>query len=149
MIYSLFKTIPRSSKPTTFTAVPIGRSSGFCISGKNPEILIGLVSSEVSSNSITTQAYGVKSSNPAGGTVIIVYVTIFPVPFMVKLENPLLPHFLQKYTVARCNSPHFVHFLASTLPAFAASINSGFADNLHTLKDMNCTTGASSTKVLR
>jgi len=87
MIYSLSKTIPRSSKLTTFTAVPIGRSSGFCIFGKNPEILMGFISSEVSSNSITTQAYGVKSSNPAGGTVIIVYVTTFPVPFMVELEK--------------------------------------------------------------
>ena len=144
MIYSFAKTIPRSSKSTTFTAAPIGRSPGFCIFGKKPETLI-----PESSNSITTQAYGAKSSNPAGGTVIIVYVTTFPVPFMVELENPLLPHFLQKYTVARCNSPHFMHFLASTLPAFAASINSGFADNLHTLKDMNFTTGASSTKVLR
>jgi len=71
------------------------------------------------------------------------------VPFRIKFSNFLLPHFEQKYTVARCRSSHFVHFLASTLPAFAASINSGFADNLHTLKDMNCTTGASSTKVLR
>ena len=143
MIYSFSKTIPRSSKLITFTAVPIGRSSGFCIFDKNPEILI-----PESSNSIMTQAYGAKSSNPAGGTVIIVYVTTFPIPFMVELENPLLPHFLQKYTVARCNSLHFMHFLARTLPAFAASINSGFADNLHTLKYMNCTAGTSSTKVL-
>ena len=90
-----------------------------------------------------------ESSNPAGGTVIIVYVITFPAPFRIESSNSLLPHFLQKYTVARCSSSHFVHFLASTLPAFAASINSGFADNLHTLKDMNCTTGASSTKVLR
>jgi len=76
-------------------------------------------------------------------------VTTFPVPFRIEFSNSLLPHFLQKYTVARCSSSHFVHFQASTLPAFAASINSGLADNLHTLKDMNCTTGASSTKVLR
>ncbi len=143
MIYNFSKTIPRLSKPITFTAVPIGRSSGFCIFGKNPEILI-----PESSNSITTQAYGAKSSNPAGGTVIIVYVTTFPAPLIMELENPLLPHFLQKYTVARCSSPHFMHFLARISPAFAASINSGFADNLHTLKYMNCTTCASGTKIL-
>jgi len=148
LVYYFSSSIPRSSKPTTFTAVPIGSSSGFCIFGKNPEILIGFINSEVSSNSITTQAYGVKSSNPAGGTVIIVYVTTFPAPFIVELENPLLPHFLQKYTVARCNSPHFMHFLARTLPAFAASINSGFADNLHTLKNMNRTACACCTKIL-
>ena len=39
MIYSFSKTIPRSSKSTTFTAAPIGRSPGFCIFAKNPEIL--------------------------------------------------------------------------------------------------------------
>ena len=143
MIYSFFKTMPRSSKPTTFTAAPIGRSPDFCIFGKNPDTL-----KSESSNSITTQAYGTKSSNPAGGTVIIVYVATFPAPFRIESSNSLLPHFLQKYTVARCNSSHFVHFLARILPAFTASINSDFADNLHTLKDMNCTTGASSTKVL-
>ena len=95
-----------------------------------------------------SQAYGTKSSNPAGGTVIIVYVATFPAPFRIESSNSLLPHFLQKYTVARCNSSHFVHFLARILQAFTASINSGFADNLHTLKAMKRTTGASSTKVL-
>ena len=69
MIYSFSKTIPRSSKLTTFSAVPIGRSSGFDMLAKNPEIL----KSELSMLR-TTQAYGAYFSNPDGGTVIIVYV---------------------------------------------------------------------------
>ena len=54
MIYSVFKIKPHSPKPSTFTAVPIGRFSGFSIFGKKPETLI-----PESSNYITTQAYGV------------------------------------------------------------------------------------------
>ena len=67
MIYNFFNTIPRSSKSTTFTATPIGRSSGFDIFGKNPEIL----KSEFS-RLMTAQAYGANFSNPDGGTVMIV-----------------------------------------------------------------------------
>ena len=67
MIYDFSKTIPRSSKLTTFSAVPIGRSSGFGILGKNPETL----KSELS-RLRTTQSYGAYFSNPDGGTVIIV-----------------------------------------------------------------------------
>ena len=67
MIYSFSKTIPRSSKPTTFSAVPIGRSSGFDIFAKNPETL----KSELSMLR-TTQAYGAYFSKPDGGTVMIV-----------------------------------------------------------------------------
>jgi len=55
-------------------------------------------------------------------------VTTFPVPFRIEASNSLLPHFEQKYTVARCSSSLFVRFIASTLPAFAASIYSGFAE---------------------
>ncbi len=73
MIYNFFKTMPRSSKPTTFTAAPIGRSPDFCIFGKNPDIL----KSELSRFMIT-QAYGVYFSKPVGGTVIIVYVPTLP-----------------------------------------------------------------------
>ena len=73
MIHIFFKTIPRSSKPTTFTAAPTGRSSGFCIFGKNPDIL----KSELS-RFMTAQAYGVYFSKPAGGTVINVYVETTP-----------------------------------------------------------------------
>ena len=142
--YCFFRTIPRSSNPTISASVPIGRSSGVATLGKNPEIL----SLESSSNSITAHAYGANSSNPSGGTVIIVYVTIFPFPEITESSKHLLPHFLQKYTVARCNSPQLVHFLARTFPFLAFSINSGFADNLHTLENMNCTTCASSTKIL-
>ena len=67
MIYNFSKTIPRSSKLTTFTAAPIGRSSGFCILGKNPEIL----RSEFS-RFMTAHAYGAYFSKPDGGTVMIV-----------------------------------------------------------------------------
>ena len=67
MIYSFAKTIPRSSKPTTFNPVPIGRSSGFDIFAKNPETL----KSELSMLK-TTQAYGAYFSKPDGGTVMIV-----------------------------------------------------------------------------
>ena len=67
IIYNSSRTIPRSSKPTTFNAVPIGRFSGFAIFGKNPETL----KSELSILR-TTQAYGANYSNPDGGTVIIV-----------------------------------------------------------------------------
>ena len=67
MIYSFSKTIPRSSKSTTFNPVPIGRSSGFDTFDKNPETL----KSEFYMLR-TTQAYGEYSSKPAGGTVMIV-----------------------------------------------------------------------------
>ena len=67
MIYSFLKTIPRSSKPITFSVEPIGRSSGFGIFGKNPEIL----KSELSML-MTTQADGADFSKPDAGTVIIV-----------------------------------------------------------------------------
>jgi len=90
MIYSFSKTIPRSSNPVIFTGVPIGKSSGVGILPKKPDTLM-----PESSNSITTQAYGANSSNPAGGTVIIVYVTTFPVPFRIVSSNSLLPHDLQ------------------------------------------------------
>ncbi|SVA90459.1 uncharacterized protein METZ01_LOCUS143313, partial [marine metagenome] len=38
LIYSFSKIIPRSSKPDILTFVPIGRSSGFAMFGKNPDI---------------------------------------------------------------------------------------------------------------
>ena len=71
MIYNFSKTIPRSSKPTTFSVVPIGRSSGFGIFGKNPETL----KSELS-RFRTTQAYGANFSNPDGGTVMLSLIHI-------------------------------------------------------------------------
>ena len=67
MIHDFSKTIPRSSKSTTFNAVPIGRFSGLGIFGKNPETL----KSELSILR-TTQAYGAYFSKPDGGTVMIV-----------------------------------------------------------------------------
>ena len=104
MIYSFSKTMPRSSKPTTFSAVPIGRSSGFDMLAKNPEIL----KSELSMLR-TTQAYGEYFSKPAGGTVMIVYVSALPLPSNTKSSNPRFPHFLQKYTVAKDRSSQLTH----------------------------------------
>ena len=58
--------IPRSSKPAIFALVPTGRSAGAAIFGINPDIL-----KSVLSTCITTKAYGVYFSKPAGATVII------------------------------------------------------------------------------
>ena len=59
--------IPRSSKPVILALVPTGRSAGVAISAINPEILNSALS-----KSITTKAYGVYFSKPAGATVIMV-----------------------------------------------------------------------------
>ena len=104
MIYSFSRTRPRSSKSTIFSGVPIGRSSGFDIFAKNPEIL----KSELSMLR-TTQAYGEYFSKPAGGTVMIVYVSTLPLPSNAKSSDPLFPHLLQKYTVAKDKLPQLVH----------------------------------------
>ena len=82
MIYCFSKTIPRSSNPVILTEVPIGKSSGVGILPKKPDTLM-----PESSNSITTQAYGANSSNPAGGTVMMVYVTTFPVTYRIVSSN--------------------------------------------------------------
>ena len=65
--------IPRSSNPVILALVPTGKSAGVAIPAIKPETL----RSEFSSFK-TTQAYGVYFSNPAGGTVIIVYVAMVP-----------------------------------------------------------------------
>ena len=58
LIYSFSKIIPRSSKPDILTFVPIGRSSGFAIFGKNPDIRKSTLSIL-----ITAQAYGAYFQN--------------------------------------------------------------------------------------
>ena len=82
--------IPRSSKPVILALVPTGKSVGVAIPPINPEIL----KSELSTF-ITTKAYGVYFSKPAGATVMIVYVATVPVPSNKTSSNPSLPHFRQ------------------------------------------------------
>lgn len=136
--------MPRSSYPVILILVPIGSWSGELIPPRNPDILRSHWSSFR-----TTQAYGTYFSKPAGGTVIIVYVSTWPVPSKSLFSNPLFPQFWQKYTVAKCKYPHFVHFFASTLPALSASMNSCLADKvLHTFEYVDCAACAGGTKIM-
>jgi hypothetical protein len=67
LFYCFSMMIPLSSKPVIFALVPTGRSVGVAIPAINPEILNWELS-----KSITTKAYGVYFSKPAGATVMIV-----------------------------------------------------------------------------
>ena len=72
---ALSSSSPRPSKPATRAREPTGSWSGEAIEAMNPDIL-----RSVPSMAITAQAYGTCSSKPSGGTVIMVYVDMVPLP---------------------------------------------------------------------
>ena len=128
----------------TLTGVPIGRSAGVLMPGRNPDALRGELS-----NLNTTHVYEPTSSKPSGTTAWIVYVTTMPLPSRSNLLKFVPSTFFTKeYSLQHQVADHLTHFWAkifflleprSTFPMYSyESIISPLSFPIHFLEYMNC-----------